>query len=133
MRTSRHPHRVEFGECDPFGIVYFPRYLEMLDAATAALFDAAGVPLTQLLDDGIGIPLVTVNVEFHRPATFGDQLVVVSRVARWGDSSFDLEHEVRRGEDLVATATARRVWTRREGARLAGVTVPDDIRRRFLA
>ena len=32
---------IEWGDCDPAGIVFYPRYFAMFDASTAALFQRA--------------------------------------------------------------------------------------------
>ena len=34
-------HRIEWGDCDPAGIVFYPRYFEMFDGSTTALFSSA--------------------------------------------------------------------------------------------
>ena len=39
--VSRRTVEIEWGDCDPAGIVYFPRYFEIFDASTAALFERA--------------------------------------------------------------------------------------------
>ena len=31
--------RIEWGDCDPAGIIFYPRYFEFFDAWTAALFE----------------------------------------------------------------------------------------------
>jgi len=60
MRVHRKQIYVEWGDCDPAGIVYYPRYFEYFDACTNALFESAGLPKPDLLRTyGImGIPLV---------------------------------------------------------------------------
>ena len=42
MLINRRTIRIEWGDCDPAGIVFYPRYLEWFDACTLALFQAAG-------------------------------------------------------------------------------------------
>jgi 4-hydroxybenzoyl-CoA thioesterase len=41
MLVHRSNVRIQWGDCDPGGIVYFPRYLAMFDSATAALINQA--------------------------------------------------------------------------------------------
>ena len=40
---------VEFGDCDPAGIVFYPNYLRWMDAASLHFFRAMGVPSWQEL------------------------------------------------------------------------------------
>ena len=41
-----HIHRVDvqFGDCDPAGIVFFPNFNRWMDESSAAFFVACGVP-----------------------------------------------------------------------------------------
>ena len=32
--------RIEWGDCDPAGIIFYPRYFEIFDGSTALLFEA---------------------------------------------------------------------------------------------
>ena len=41
MLTNTRQRTIEWGDCDPAGIVFNPRYFEWFDAATAALFARA--------------------------------------------------------------------------------------------
>ena len=41
MLVNSRQVEIEFGDCDPAGIVYYPNYFRMFDAATAHLFEAA--------------------------------------------------------------------------------------------
>jgi hypothetical protein len=49
MLTNRRTVRIQFGDCDPHGIVFYPRYFEFFDACTEALFERAGLPREKLL------------------------------------------------------------------------------------
>jgi 4-hydroxybenzoyl-CoA thioesterase len=39
--TNSRTVRIEWGDCDPAGIIYYPRYFEIFDASTAAVFERA--------------------------------------------------------------------------------------------
>ena len=42
MLTSRHQVTIEWGDCDPAGIVYFPNYFRYFDGSTNA---HRGIPI----------------------------------------------------------------------------------------
>ena len=134
MLTSRRTIRIEWGDCDGAGIVYYPRYFEWFDACTHGLFEAAGLPMTRLLGEYsfVGIPMVDTRARFHRPSTFGDEVTIESTIVRWGRSSFDVQHRLLNGSELLVEGFETRVWTVRDGERLKGAPVPDDVRGRFL-
>ncbi len=106
---------VEWGDCDPAGIVYFPRYFEWFDASTAALFDAAGLPKHTLISRfGIlGIPVIDVRSRFRKPSTFGDRVVIASRIEAWSRASFEVQHRLLRGDEVAVEGYEKRVWVER--------------------
>jgi len=114
MLTNRREILIEWGDCDPFGIVFFPRYFEYFDACTNALFHKAlGFPKAEMLKrfQIAGIPLVQASCNFFVPSSFGDVVSVESRVTSWGTSSFSVQHGLFRGETLAVEGLEKRVWT----------------------
>ena len=119
MLTNRREIQIEWGHCDPFGIVFFPRYFEYFDACTNALFHRAlGYPKAEMLRRFriAGIPLVEASCNFKVPSSYGDIVTVESYVARWGTSSFSLSHNLYRGESLAVQGIEKRVWTVRDSS-----------------
>jgi 4-hydroxybenzoyl-CoA thioesterase len=118
MRVHRKQIHVEWGDCDPAGIIYFPRYFEYFDACTNALFESAGLPKPELLRAyGImGIPLVEAHARYIAPSSFGDTVLVETCITEWKNSSFSVQHKLYRGEILAVEATEVRVWTVRAGS-----------------
>jgi 4-hydroxybenzoyl-CoA thioesterase len=96
MLINRREVRVEWGDCDPGGIVYYPRYFEYCDACTNALFQRAGLPKPFLLEQYniAGIPLVGSQARFLLPSQFGDTLTVESCIVEWGRGSFSVRHRM---------------------------------------
>lgn len=132
MLTHRRKVRIEWGDCDPAGIVYFPRYAEWFDACTAALLEAAGFPKADLVRTrGIVIPMVNTRSEFLIPLRFGEETVVESTITRFGRSSFDVHHRMLKGEELAVECFETRVWTRMTPsgpATLKSEPIPEDVR-----
>lgn len=132
----RREIRVEWGDCDPAGIVFYPRYLAFFDANTAYLFEAAGLPKQQLMKtyDIVGMPLVDVQAKFMMPSRFGDRIVVESNVAQWRRSSLTVEHRILRDGELAVQGHESRVWAsldpQRPGA-IRAQAIPQEIIDRF--
>ena len=136
MLSNRKEIHVEWGDCDPAGIVYFPRFFEYFDACTNALFEAAGFRKAEMLKQYglVGIPLVEASVQFHAPASFGDTVTVESRIVEWGKSSFRVEHKLYKGNVLGAEGSEKRVWTVRDASSekgMRGDTIPEEVKVRF--
>lgn len=99
MEASRRsgvlPVRVEFGHCDPAGIVWYPNFYEWFDAATHRLAERAGVGLHALRAQGwLGLPLMQTGASYHRPVRFGEDVEVHSTIAGFERRSFRVEHRV---------------------------------------
>jgi 4-hydroxybenzoyl-CoA thioesterase len=138
MLIHRTEIRVEWGDCDPLGIVFFPRYFEYFDACTNALFlRALGFPKAQMLRQYqiAGIPLVQASCNFIAPSSFGDVVGVDSCVSEWGASSFSLRHKLFRGSTLAVEGLEKRVWTVRDPtdpAKIKSHPVPIEVKEKFL-
>ena len=136
MLTNRKEIRVEWGDCDPAGIVYFPRFFEYFDACTNALFESAGFRKAEMLKQYglIGIPLVEASAQFYRPASFGETVTVETRIAEWGKSSFRVEHRLYKGTVLCAEGREKRVWAvpdAKSEKGMRGSAIPEEVKARF--
>jgi 4-hydroxybenzoyl-CoA thioesterase len=104
---------VEFGHCDPTGIVFNPHYFVWFDHSVHALLARAGTSLKALIGEfGIdGIPLVDNKARFMAPSRWGDDLVIETRVTALRRSAFELAHTVRNGGIVAVECAETRVWT----------------------
>lgn len=84
---------VEFQHCDPAGIVFYPRYVEMVNSVVEEFFrdalDYAFGPMHAV--DHKGVPTARISLEFQEPGFLEDPLVFKLMVARLGKSALDLE------------------------------------------
>ena len=136
MFTQRRTVRIEWGDCDAAGIVFYPRYFAMFDAATHHLIEAAGWNRVELRRefDIIGFPMVDTRAKFLLPSSYGDDIVIETHVAAMRRSSFDVEHRVFRPEGLAIEAFETRVWSGphpEDPSRLKGYEIPAAVRRRL--
>ena len=78
-RSNRRKVRIEFGNCDPAQIVYYPNYVVWIDQSTHHLFESVGMPPRDLRSRlGLQMPLVDLNVKFLVPAGWGDEIIMHS-------------------------------------------------------
>ena len=127
--------QVRWGDCDPAGIAFFPRFFEWMDLASHALAQEMGITRQQTLGPAsYGFPAVRADAEFLSPALLYDELEVRTTVTRVGRTSLHLTHEVMRlaDETLLARGTAIRVHIRRKGGQI-GEMVPYPLTREMRA
>jgi 4-hydroxybenzoyl-CoA thioesterase len=134
MFNNKREKRAEWGDCDPAGIVFNPRFFEWFDAASAALFEKAlGITKKQMLEtyNAAGIPLVKTEGRFMKPVHYGDDIVIESTV-KFGRSSFQVEHRITHNGETCAEGSETRVWTvRDENGAIKSSPIPETIIKAF--
>src|SRR5580704_4187139 len=134
--VSRKTIRIEWGDCDPAQIVYFPRYFAYFDACTTALFLKAGLPKRKMLKDYqiIGIPLVDIRASFMVPSRVSDVVVVESEISEWRRSSFCIQHKLFNKKVLAVECSEIRVWagvSATDAEKMEGKPVPPEVIAKF--
>ncbi|MBE0581470.1 thioesterase family protein [Devosia sp.] len=128
---------IQFGDCDPAGIVYYPNYFRFFDNATAGLLSAAFAMHKRnwLEHYGIaGIPMVDTGARFIKPSRFGDVVDIRSEITELGRSSFSVKHTVLRDGEVAIEAHEKRVWVvRDEQGGIRSAPLPDDVRQKLSA
>lgn len=156
-RTVVYTQRVEFGDCDPAGIVWFPNFFRWIDAASRHFFVQCGVPPWHEMEKTQGIlgtPLVDTHSRFVKTASYGDTLHIEVSVSQWRNKSFVQRYRVLRpqlrpdGEatggvasghssvdaapmDLIMECEEVRIFAQRRtdgGNGIRAVPIPDSVR-----
>jgi 4-hydroxybenzoyl-CoA thioesterase len=133
--VSRHEVIVDWGDCDPAGIVYYPSYFRWCDQASHRLLAGAGA--THSTRDGPwteGTPLVAAECAFKRASQPGEKLSVESHVSRFGRSSFTITHVFRDATgEIAAQGTETRIWAKKTGGArsLKAVPIPQEVKQRL--
>jgi 4-hydroxybenzoyl-CoA thioesterase len=103
--------QVEFNHCDPAGIVFYPRYLEMTNSVVENFFAGAlGHPFARMMAEGNGVPTARLVCDFHAPSRLGDLLDFTLTVTRLGRASVTFALSARRAAELRMTAEITLVW-----------------------
>jgi len=137
--VNRRQFTVEWGHCDPAGIVFNSRFFEYFDASSWALFHAAlGVQPSHLAAtfDIVGIPLVDARARFMVPVRFGDSIDILSTIGAFRRSSFDVQHRLLVDGAVAVEGSETRVWAaidQDDPARLKSRPIPAEIIERFKA
>ena len=118
---------LRFGDCDPAGIAYYPRYFDLLNGVVEDWWISMGVPWKVLFGERrIGLPTVRFEVDFRAPAFLEDELRFTLQVKRIGSKSVELEHVVQRGATTLWQCAQTLVVTSLDTHR--SIAWPDDLR-----
>jgi 4-hydroxybenzoyl-CoA thioesterase len=133
-KTTHHTVDVQFGDCDPAGIVFFPNFSRWMDAASLAFFMQCGVPPWRELVKTrgiVGTPLLEINTKFIKSVTYGERIVIHTHIEEWREKVFIQMHKVMRGEDVICEGREVRAFVKRDADnpdRLRAIPVPEDIK-----
>jgi 4-hydroxybenzoyl-CoA thioesterase len=125
MFTNTRMTRIEWGDCDPAGIIFYGRYFTIFDVSTTMILERAlGMKKIQYLKayDFVGHPVVTTRGRFLRPTRFGDEVAVATAIVACGRSSIKLEHKLSLDGVLCAEGFETRVWAGRDPADSSRIT-----------
>ena len=116
MFVHRRDVQIQWGDCDPANIVYYPRYFAMFDDSTSTLFEVAGFSKQDLVRKYglVGIPMVDTRARFYVPSTYGDWITVEPKIESIKRSSFEVKHNVYKGEALAIEGFETRVLVGRD-------------------
>lgn len=140
LKTITHTVRVEFGDCDPAGIVWFPNFFRWIDAASRHYFSECGVPRWEETTHTLGVigtPLVDTHSRFLKTASYGDVLHIRTQITEWRGKSFVQTYRIVRiasdgGEEAIMECDEVRIFAaKREDGKngIRAVPAPASLRR----
>lgn len=135
MPAFQTPITVLFRHCDVAGIVFYPRFVEMVNDVIERWFDEAlGCSFKQMhLERHGGIPTVRLEVDYLAPASLGDVLEFQLTLRELGKSSFKPRIIAKHGETKVMEVRSTLVWVKSGNSfkgedAMKSKPLPDDIR-----
>jgi 4-hydroxybenzoyl-CoA thioesterase len=104
--------QIEFNHCDPAGIVFYPRYFEMVNSVIENFFaDVVGRSFAQMHNGAEnGVPTVAIETSFQRPSRLGDKVLFSLKIEKIGGSSLQMLIEGRGPEGPRLTVRITVAW-----------------------
>lgn len=125
---------IEFGDCDPARIVWFPNFFRWIDAASRHFFVSCGVPPWHELEKSrgiIGTPIVNTEAKFISTVTYGDKLNIAVSIAEWREKSFVQQYKLTCAERAVMECSEVRIFAGRRADNpeaIRALPIPEDLR-----
>ncbi len=109
------PQKILFRHCDPAGMVFYPRYFELINDCVEAFFEQKlGLPYDKLHEQN-AIPTVEITTQFKAPSRLGDEIAITLANTRLGRSSMDLSFVATCGDETRFEARSTLVFVNSEG------------------
>jgi acyl-CoA thioester hydrolase len=115
-------------ELDGFGHVNHSVYLNYFEHARFEALEEGGYSLGTLAEQGMGVHVVRIEVDYRRELRLGDRVRVETWVDEWRNSSIVIAQEAFRegSNELVAEARVVAVWV---GTNRKPIRVPEAVRK----
>jgi 4-hydroxybenzoyl-CoA thioesterase len=139
MLTNLRTTRIEWCDCDPAGIIYYPRYFQIFDTCTTVMIERAlGMNKIDFLKvyNFIGYPVLDTRARFHKPPRYGDDVAIETKLTEYGRSSFKVEHRLSKAGTLAAEGFETRVWAARDPEdpeQIKAQSIPEAVLAQFAA
>lgn len=97
--------RVRYSETDQMGVVYHGSYIPFFEMGRVEWLRNKGVSYKSLEESGIALPIVSMSINYKKPARYDDLLTVKTRFKKYSSVKIEFDCEIF-GEqnDLLTTA-----------------------------
>ncbi|MBD3164236.1 YbgC/FadM family acyl-CoA thioesterase [Candidatus Woesearchaeota archaeon] len=127
VNLNKLEFRVRYSHTDHFGVIYYGRYLDWLEAGRTEILRENGISYADYEKRGLFAPVVKLEIEYKKPAKYDEIIVLETRIERIGNSSVEFSYKLyRKGDNaLVAGGKTVNVFIKKNGEK---ARVPDDVR-----
>ncbi len=121
--------KIYYEDTDAGGVVYYANYLKFLERARSEAIYELGFSNTGLKKEfGIIIIVKSCNIEYKKPAIFEDSLIIESQIKETTQTSFIMTQNIKREEQLIASAEIRLVSVNLDGK---PTKIPDKLKHKL--
>ena len=129
-RTFSWPQRVYYQHTDAGGMVFHGHYLAFMECARTEFLASLGFDLGDLARRQHVLFVVhSAKIAYHRPALLNDMLSVTAKVSRLGRARLEFEQSVKRGEQVLTSATVTLACVDARSYKL--IALPEAIRKKL--
>ncbi|WP_224826037.1 thioesterase family protein [Cognatishimia sp. MH4019] len=124
------PIKIVFQHCDPAGIVFYPRYFEMINLTVEEWFaQRLGLSFAEMHGARRGVPTATIEADFPAPSRLGDLLEAELTVTKLGRTSVGLQITAKAGDEVRMQVRSVLVYVDLDTGR--PIPWPEDVRARM--
>lgn len=114
---SEFLRKVQYYETDMMQIVHHSNYIRWFEEARIQMMDEIGISYSDMENEGIQIPVLSVSADYKKPCVFGETICIISRVTKYNGIRLEVEYEVYNEDksELRTTGRSSHCFIKKEG------------------
>jgi acyl-CoA thioester hydrolase len=97
--------RVRYSETDQMGVVYHGSYIPFFEMGRVEWLRSNGVSYKSLEESGIALPIVSMTLNYKKPARYDDLLTIKTKFKKYSSVKIEFDCEIwSEQNDLLTTA-----------------------------
>ncbi len=96
--------RVRYGETDQMGVVYYGHYAQYFEVGRTEAIRQLGLTYRELEESGILMPVVSMEVNYHQPARYDDELILRTRILELPRTMITFSTDIYKQDETHLTA-----------------------------
>jgi acyl-CoA thioester hydrolase len=103
---------IRFNEADPLGIVWHGHYIRYFEDGRESFGRKYGVSYLDFYQQGLAVPIVSVDCQYKRPLRYGDIVIVETTYIPLEAAKLQFEYKMfeSKSRDLVAVGSSLQVF-----------------------
>jgi acyl-CoA thioester hydrolase len=107
MKSDTIEIRVRYGETDQMGVVHHGNYALYLEMGRIEWLRKFGLSYKKMEEEGVGLPVISLQVNFKKPAHYDDVLRVETKLRKMPRATIEFDYEIvnETNETIVIAST----------------------------
>jgi len=101
MISSKTEVRIRYSETDKMGYVYYGNYAQFFEIGRTNMLRDYGMTYRQMENEGIMLPVRSMEVRYHSPAFYDDLLMITTYIKTLPTKRLLFEHEIHNQEEKL--------------------------------
>ena len=133
VKVKQYKIKVEWGDCDPYGIVFYPNFYKWMDSAQWNYFKSIKQPISKLeeLYNIKGLPLLHTEAKFLSACVREDILNIQTSLVNITNSTLKLQHIIKRKNKKVCAGSEIRIWAEEKNGIIKSKAIPEKMKKVF--
>lgn len=103
MEATKYCRKINYYETDQMGIVHHSNYIRFFEEARLDLMEQIGLSYVEMEENGLIIPVLSVDCSYKKPLHFGDEIEILSSIVKYDGLKMECAYEIYCHDELCTT------------------------------